>query len=61
MLEFLKTHPNVDKVYVRKNGDYFLKPREGAELVTRAEALKVKSKAKDPQLSLVEETPIVAE
>ena len=49
--EFLKDHPNVNKVYVKENGDFFLKPVTGAELVTRESALKPKkqkAKLEDP-------------
>ena len=61
VIEFLKDHPNVDKVYVKDNGDFFLKPVEGADLVTRESALKPKKqKAKtDNQLFPTKEDDVI--
>lgn len=60
--EFLKDHPNVNKVYVKENGDFFLKPVAGAELVTRESALKPKkqkAKLDDPLFPSKEDNVIL--
>ena len=62
VIEFLKDHPNVDKVYVKENGDFFLKPVAGAELVTRESALKPKkqkAKTDDPLFPTKEDDVII--